>query len=73
MKTIMVHINDDSKFQVFVSFLKEISFVQIEETPSPVSKTKKMMDLPKSVMHPVRVKDFRIYSRDELHDRKNFY
>jgi hypothetical protein len=31
MKTVMVHINDDSKFQLFVNFLKEIRFVQIEE------------------------------------------
>ncbi len=31
MKTVMVHINDDSKFQLFLNFLKEIRFVQIEE------------------------------------------
>ncbi len=73
MKTVMVHINDDSKFQLFVSFLREIRFVQIEETASPVSKTKKMTELPQSVLHPVRVKQFRMYSREELHDRKSLY
>ncbi len=73
MKTVMLHINDDSKFQLLVNFLKEIQFIQIEEYVSPVSRIKKMTSLPKSVLHPVRVKDFRIYSRDELHDRKNFY
>lgn len=70
MKTVMVHITDDSKFQLFVSFLREIKFVQIEETASPV---KKMTELPQSVLHPVKVKQFRMYSREELHDRKSLY
>jgi hypothetical protein len=73
MKTVMVHISDDSKFQLFVSFLREIRFVQIEETASHVSKTKKMTELPQSVLHPVRVKQFRMYSREELHDRTSLY
>ncbi len=73
MKTVMVHINDDSKVQLFVSFLREIRFIQIEECEFPVCKIKKMTSLPQSVLHPVRVKQFRMFSRDELHDRKNFY
>jgi len=73
MRTVTVHINDDSKFQLFVSFLKEIRFVRVEEVTSPVSKIKKMTGLPRSVLHPVRAERFRMYSRDELYDRKNFY
>lgn len=73
MKTVTVHINDDSKLQLFMSFLREIRFVQIEESAFLVSKPKKMTELPQSVLHPVRVKHFRMHSRDELHDRKNFY
>ncbi len=73
MKTVMVHINDDSKYQLFVSFLREIKYVRIEEMESPVGKTKKMTEVPRSVLHPVKVKHFRMYSREELHDRKSLY
>lgn len=55
----MVHINDDSKFQLFVNFLKEIKFVQIEETTPPEGAIKKMTELPQSVLHPVKVKEFK--------------
>lgn len=67
MKTVMVHIHDDSKFQLFVNFLKEINFVQIEEISS--SAAKKMTELPKSMLNPQRVKKLKMFSRDELHDR----
>jgi hypothetical protein len=73
MKTVLVHINDDSKFQLFVDFLREIKFVQIEETASLVRTTKRMTALPQSVLHPVKVNQFRIYGREELHDRTSLY
>ncbi len=72
MKTVLVHISDDSKFQLFVNFLQEITFVQIEASP-PVRKIKKMTELPQSVLHPVRVNQFRMYNREELHDRTSLY
>jgi len=73
MKTVKIHITDDSKFQIVVSFLKEIQFIQIEESVLPDSKIKKMKSLPQSVLHPIRAKRFRMFSRDELHDRKSVY
>jgi hypothetical protein len=73
MKTLMLHISDDSKVQLFMNFMREIRFVRIEEIEQPVSKTKKMTELPQSVLNPVRVKQFRMYSRDELYDRKSVY
>jgi hypothetical protein len=73
MKTILVHINDDSKFQLFVNFLQEIRFVQIEETTPPVKKIKRMTELPQSILHPVKVNQFRMYRREELHDRTSLY
>ncbi len=73
MKTVLVHIHDDSKVQLFVDFLREIRFVQIEETASPVRTTKRMTALPQSVLHPIKVDQFRIYCREELHDITSLY
>lgn len=69
MRTVMVHVNDDSKLQIILSFLKEIEFLQAEEFVSPVRRIKRMTSLPHSVLHPVRVEEFRMFSRDELHER----
>ena len=73
MKTVMVHINDESKFPLFVGFLKELRFIEIEECASPIVRNKKMTCLPKSVLNPVRVKEFKMFNKEDLHDRKSIY
>lgn len=73
MKTVVLTVNDDSKVHLLVSFLREIRFVRIEDEMSSVSKIKKMSSLPQSVLHPVTAENFKIFSRDELHDRQSFH
>jgi len=73
MKTVVLSINDDSKFHLLVSFLREIRFVKIEDEISPVSKIRIMSRLPQSVLHPVKAINFRMFSRDELHDRQSVH
>ena len=73
MKTVVLSINDDSKFHLLVSFLREIRFVRIEDEPAPVGKIRKMSRLPPSVLHPVKAENFRMFGREELHDRQSFH
>ena len=73
MKTVLLTINDDSKFHLLVSFLREIWFVRIEDEPAPVGKIRKMSRLPQSVLHPVKAENFRMFGRDELYDRQSFH
>lgn len=73
MKTIVIIVSDDTKFNLLVSFLREIQFINIDNEISPVSESKKMSKLPQSVLHPVKAKNFRMFSRDELHDRQSFF
>ena len=73
MKQVVLSINDDSKFHLLVSFLREIRFVRIEDEAVPVGKIRKMSRLPRSVLHPVKAENFRMFSRDELYDRQIFH
>jgi len=75
MKTVTLTVCDESKFNLLISFLKEISFVRIKEAvhPSPVDTVKKMNRLPEAILHPATVKNLKTFSREELHDRKSFH
>ncbi len=71
MKTLRIDVLDDSKFQLMLDFLQEIRFIRIE-SPSPASAhgLKTMQTLPPSLLQPHTAHTFRIFSREELHERK---
>lgn len=66
MKTIVLNVIDDSKFNLLINFLQEFKFVWVvDEKPS----IKKMEQIPNSILNPISVNNFKMFSRDELHDR----
>lgn len=68
MKTLVINVKDDKKYDVLMSFLKEINFVEIqgEQKGRPI---KTWQDLPASVRNPISVDSFKNFSRDELYER----
>lgn len=66
MKTIVLSIEDDSKFHLLVSFLQEIRFVKIENEIFPINKIKNMNSLPHLILHPIKVENCRMFSNQKL-------
>nr|VFJ54737.1 MAG: hypothetical protein BECKDK2373B_GA0170837_104818 [Candidatus Kentron sp. DK] len=69
MKTLVLNVFDDSKLHLLIGLLRELRFVEIQDQASLPVKTKKFGKLPASVRHSVTAESFRMFSRDELHDR----
>jgi len=69
MKTLVLNVHDDSKLHLLAGLVRELQFVEIQDQASLPAKTKKFGKLPASVRHPVTAENFRMFSRDELHDR----
>ena len=68
MKQLILNIKDDSKLDVFVKFLKEINFIEVEGVQSS-DNIKVWGDIPYSMLNPIKVENFKMYSREELYDR----
>nr|VFK25821.1 MAG: hypothetical protein BECKMB1821G_GA0114241_101620 [Candidatus Kentron sp. MB]VFK27184.1 MAG: hypothetical protein BECKMB1821I_GA0114274_100271 [Candidatus Kentron sp. MB]VFK75083.1 MAG: hypothetical protein BECKMB1821H_GA0114242_101520 [Candidatus Kentron sp. MB] len=73
MKTVVLTVNDDSKFHLLVNFLREVQFIEMEDNIASVEEIKKIGKLPRSVLHPVKAENIKTFSRDELHDRQSFH
>ena len=69
MKKLLIHVKDDSKYSLFVNFLKEIRGIQIETEDYFSVPNKKMTSLPQSILNPIKVKQFKMFNREELHVR----
>nr|VFJ59697.1 MAG: hypothetical protein BECKFW1821A_GA0114235_109314 [Candidatus Kentron sp. FW] len=69
MRTVVLNIDDDAKFHLLVSLLRELPFVAIEDRNPSAGKNKKLGKLPASMLHPVTAENFRMFGKDELHDR----
>jgi hypothetical protein len=69
MKKVLIYVKDDSKYSLFVNFLKEIRGIQIETEDHFSVPMKKMTSLPQSIFNPVKVKQFKMFNREELHVR----
>ncbi len=69
MKEVVLRVKDDSKLKLLIEFLKEISFVEIENLPKQKKTVKKNYNLPESILNPMTAEDFKIYSKDELNER----
>ncbi len=66
MKTIVLSIEDDSKFHLLVSFLQEIRFVKIENEIFPINKIKRINRLSHSILHPIKVENCIMFSNQKL-------
>ncbi len=73
MKRIVIRINDESKYHLLTSLLEEIPFVKIEDAGVSKEDAKRMTELPKSILNPIKINNFRKFSRDELHERKTLH
>jgi len=69
MKEVLLRVKDDSKLKLLIDFLKEISFVEIENMPKEKKAVNRKYSLPESILNPMTAEDFKIYSRDELNER----
>lgn len=69
MKKVMLDILDDSKVDIVIQFLQEMSCLHIEDQDFDFRKVKKMSKIPQSALHPLTSKTFRLFSREELHER----
>ncbi|VFM95414.1 MAG: hypothetical protein BECKG1743D_GA0114223_100768 [Candidatus Kentron sp. G] len=73
MKTVVLTVNDDSKFHLLANFLQEVRFIEMEAEIACDGEIKKIGKLPRSVLHPVKAENFGTFSRDDLHDRQSFH
>jgi hypothetical protein len=58
MKTIQLHIRDETKTDLVIRFLQEIRWLQVEEHETDGSQVKTMQHLPQSILHPRLTKNF---------------
>jgi hypothetical protein len=73
MKTIQLHIRDETKTDLVIQFLQEIRWLQVEQHETDMGQVKTMQHLPQSILHPRMAKSFRKLSREELHERRNLH
>lgn len=73
MKTIQLHIRDETKTDLVIQFLQEIRWLQVERPETDVNRIKTMRRLPQSILDPHRAKNFHKFTRDELHERENLH
>jgi hypothetical protein len=73
MKTIQLHIRDETKTDLVIQFLQEIRWLHVEQPEPEENHVKTMHHLPESVLSPRRARNFRILTRDELHERENLH
>jgi hypothetical protein len=68
MKQLIINIKDESKLDVVINFLKEVSFIEIEEEQIN-HMNKKWHGIPELMLNPIYANDFKIFGREELYDR----
>jgi hypothetical protein len=69
MKKVMLNIVDDLKAEIVIQFLQEMRCLYIEDQEPDFRKVKKLHKIPQSILHPRTSKTFRMFCKEELHER----